>query len=39
MKIEHETKIRQIREGLGKAIGVAPTDVSVESRRPAEAAE
>ena len=29
MKIEHETKIRQIREGLGKAIGVTADAVSV----------
>jgi len=34
MKIEHETKIRQIREALGKAIGVAAADVSVERRAP-----
>ncbi|TAL04699.1 MAG: [protein-PII] uridylyltransferase, partial [Rhodospirillaceae bacterium] len=32
MKVEHETKIRQIREALGKAIGVAAADVSVERR-------
>ncbi len=38
MKVEHETKIRQIREGLGKAIGVAAADVSVESRPPNSAA-
>ena len=38
MKVEHETKIRQIREGLGKAIGVAAADVSVESRAPNAAA-
>jgi [protein-PII] uridylyltransferase len=38
MKVEHETKIRQIREGLGKAIGVAAADVSVESRAPRSAA-
>jgi len=29
MKIEHETKIRQIREGLGKAIGVTADAVEV----------
>jgi [protein-PII] uridylyltransferase len=34
MKVEHETKIRQIREALGKAIGVAAADVSVERRNP-----
>ena len=39
MKVEHETKIRQIREGLGKAIGVAAADVSVESRAGPAAAE
>jgi [protein-PII] uridylyltransferase len=33
MKVEHETKIRQIRDALGKAIGVAAADVSVERRR------
>ena len=33
MKVEHETKIRQIREALGKAIGVAAADVSIEQRR------
>ena len=33
MKVEHETKIRQIREALGKAIGVAAADVSVERRK------
>jgi [protein-PII] uridylyltransferase len=35
MKVEHETKIRQIRDALGKAIGVAAGDVSVERRRKA----
>jgi [protein-PII] uridylyltransferase len=35
MKVEHETKIRQIREALGKAIGVDPADVSVERRKQA----
>jgi [protein-PII] uridylyltransferase len=39
MKVEHETKIRQIREALGKAIGVAAADVSVQSTRPTAAAE
>jgi [protein-PII] uridylyltransferase len=34
MKVEHETKIRQIREALGKTIGVAAADVSVEGRTP-----
>jgi [protein-PII] uridylyltransferase len=38
MKVEHETKIRQIREALGKAIGVAAADVSVESRTASPAA-
>jgi [protein-PII] uridylyltransferase len=33
MKVEHESKIRQVRDALGKAIGVAPADVSVEERR------
>jgi hypothetical protein len=32
MKIENETKLRQIRDALGKAIGVAAADVAVASR-------
>jgi [protein-PII] uridylyltransferase len=32
MKIENETKIRQIRDALGQAIGVAAGDVSVQQR-------
>ncbi|MBX7198346.1 MAG: [protein-PII] uridylyltransferase [Rhodospirillaceae bacterium] len=39
MKVEHETKIRQVRDALGKAIGVAAADVSVQSTRPTAAAE
>jgi [protein-PII] uridylyltransferase len=40
MKVEHETKIRQIREALSSAIGVAATAVSVENQpRPTAAAE
>jgi [protein-PII] uridylyltransferase len=41
MRIENETKIRQIREALGKAIGVAADAVSVQHRQrpPASAAE
>jgi [protein-PII] uridylyltransferase len=39
MRVEHETKIRQIRDALGKAIGVAAIDVSVQSTRPPAAAE
>ncbi len=43
MKVENETKIRQIREALGKAIGVAADAVSVQHRprpaSPASAAE
>jgi hypothetical protein len=34
MKIENETKIRQIREALGQAIGVAADAVSVQHRAP-----
>jgi [protein-PII] uridylyltransferase len=32
MKIENETKLRQIRDALGKAIGVAPADVAIAAR-------
>jgi len=32
MRIENETKIRQIRDALGQAIGVAAGDVSVQQR-------
>ena len=32
MKVEHETKLRQIRDALGKAIGVAAADVTVQAR-------
>ena len=39
MKVEHETKIRQIKVALGKAIGVAADAVSVQSTRPPAAAE
>ncbi len=39
MKVEHETKIRQIKEALGKAIGVSADAVSVQSTRPPAAAE
>ena len=39
MKLEHETKIRQIKVALGQAIGVAADAVSVQSTRPASAAE
>jgi [protein-PII] uridylyltransferase len=40
MKVEHETKIRQIKVALGKAIGVSADAVSVQSRpRPHAAAE
>jgi [protein-PII] uridylyltransferase len=39
MKVEHETKIRQIKVALGKAIGVSADAVSVQSPRPHAAAE
>jgi [protein-PII] uridylyltransferase len=39
MKVEHETKILKIREALGKAIGVAASDVSVERRKKARPAK
>ena len=39
MKVEHETKIRQIKVALGKAIGVAADAVSVQSTRSPAAAE
>ena len=39
MRVEHETKIRQIKVALGKAIGVSADAVSVQSTRPAAAAE
>lgn len=35
MKVENETKLRQIREALGQTIGVAAGDVSVQTRPPA----
>jgi len=34
MKIENETKLRQIREALGRTIGVAAADVSVQGPPP-----
>ena len=34
MKVENETKIRQIRQGLGKAIGVPADAVSVQAYKP-----
>ena len=36
MKVENETKLRQIRDALGKAIGVAAADVTVQARANAE---
>ncbi len=35
MRVEHESKIRQIREVLGEVIGVKKEAVSVRSRKPA----
>ncbi|MBL8644107.1 MAG: [protein-PII] uridylyltransferase [Rhodospirillaceae bacterium] len=35
MKVENETKLRQIRDALGKTIGVAAGDVSIQARKPA----
>ena len=35
MRVEHDTKIRQIREALGKTIGVKEDAVSVRRRKPA----
>ncbi|MDX2221471.1 MAG: ACT domain-containing protein, partial [Rhodospirillaceae bacterium] len=34
MKVEHDSKLRQIREALGRAIGVADADVTVQARPP-----
>jgi [protein-PII] uridylyltransferase len=34
MKVEHDSKIRQIRESLGKAIGVTEDAVYVSARKP-----
>ncbi|MBL8628500.1 MAG: [protein-PII] uridylyltransferase [Rhodospirillaceae bacterium] len=42
MKVENETKLRQIRDALGKTIGVAASDVSIQARKttvPSRAAE
>ncbi|MEQ9449462.1 MAG: ACT domain-containing protein, partial [Rhodospirillaceae bacterium] len=39
MKVEHESKIRQIREALGTAIGVKEDAVSVRRRQPPEKSE
>ena len=41
MKVENETKLRQIRDALGKTIGVAAQDVSIQARPavPTRAAE
>jgi [protein-PII] uridylyltransferase len=41
MKVENETKLRQIRDALGKTIGVAAQDVSIQARQtaPVRAAE
>ncbi len=40
MKVENETKLRQIRDALGKTIGVAAGDVSIQAKtQPSQAAE